>query len=74
MEQLIDIDQTRAITPIILYYAKNYADSTKNLTEGQTLALKEVEEKGLDILSPWKTGTLALPGFMMWQQRSRQYE
>lgn len=25
------------------------------------LALKGVEEKGLDILSPWKTGTLALP-------------
>jgi hypothetical protein len=25
------------------------------------LALKDVEEKGPDILSPWKTGTLALP-------------
>lgn len=61
VEQLIDIGQTRAIGLIILYYAKNYADKAENLTAGLRLALKEVEEKGLDILSPWKTGTLALP-------------
>lgn len=61
VEQLIDIGQTRAIGLIILYYAENYADTAENLTEGLTLALKDVAEKGLDILSLWKTGTLALP-------------
>ncbi|MBU0663364.1 MAG: ABC-ATPase domain-containing protein [Proteobacteria bacterium] len=61
VEQLIDIGQTRAIGLIIHYYARNYADRAENLTEGLRLALKDVEEKGLDILSPWKTGTLALP-------------
>jgi predicted ABC-class ATPase len=61
VEQLIDIGQTQAIGLIINFYAKNYADKTKSLTEGLTRVLKEVEEKGLDILSPWKIGTLALP-------------
>ncbi|MFA6972716.1 MAG: ABC-ATPase domain-containing protein [Gallionella sp.] len=61
VEQLIDIGQTRAIGLIIHFYAKNYADKTKNLMEGLSLVLKEVEENGLDILSSWKTGTLALP-------------
>ena len=61
VEQLIDIGQTRAIGLIIHYYAKNYADKAENIREGLKLTLKDVEEKGLDILSPWKTGTLALP-------------
>ena len=61
VEQLIDIGQTRAIGLVILAYVKNYAGKTKNLREGLTLVLKEVEERGLDILSPWKIGTLALP-------------
>jgi len=61
VEQLIDIGQTRAIGLIIHYYAINYADKAGNITEGLKLALKDVEEQGLDILSPWKTGTLALP-------------
>lgn len=59
VEQLIDIGQTRAIGLIMHWYASNYADSS--LGEGLKLALKEVEEKGLDILSLWKTGELALP-------------
>jgi predicted ABC-class ATPase len=61
VEQLVDIGQTRAIGLIIHAYAKKYADKTKNLAEGLALVLKEVDERGLDILSPWKTGTLALP-------------
>lgn len=61
VEQLIDIGQMRAIGLIIHFYTQHYADKTKNLTEGLILALKEIEEKGLDILSPWKIGTLALP-------------
>ena len=61
VEQLVDIGQTRAIGLIIHAYAKRYACKTNNLAEGLALVLKEVEEGGLDILSPWKTGMLALP-------------
>ena len=61
VEQLVDIGQTRAIGLIIHAYAKNNFDKMKCLGEGLALVLKEVEEQGLDILSPWKTGELALP-------------
>jgi len=61
VEQLVHIDQTRTIGLMILYYAKKYASSSPGLVEGLKLTLKDVEEKGLDILSPWKVGTLALP-------------
>ncbi len=61
VEQLIDIGQTRAIGLMIHFYAQHYVHKTDNLHEGLSLALKEVEDKGLDILSIWKTGTLALP-------------
>lgn len=61
VEQLIDIGQTRAIGLIMHLYATKYADKSDSLSEGLRLTLKEVEEKGLDILSPWKTGELALP-------------
>ena len=61
VEQLIDIGQTRAIGLIMHLYASSYADKSGSLVSGLRLALKDVEEKGLDILSPWKTGELALP-------------
>jgi len=61
VEQLIDTGQTRAIGLMIHFYATHYADKTDSLNAGLRLALNEVEEKGLDILSVWKTGTLAMP-------------
>ena len=61
VEQLVDIGQTRAIGLIIQAYAIKFFDKRNNLGEGLELLLKEVEEQGLDILSPWKTGELALP-------------
>jgi len=61
VEQLIDIGQTRAIGLMIHYYATHYADKSDDLGTSLKLVLKDVEDKGLDILSPWKTGTLALP-------------
>lgn len=61
VEQLVDIGQTRAIGLIMNLYASNYANKPGSLGEGLRLALKEVAENGLDILSPWKTGELALP-------------
>ncbi|MDQ6992747.1 MAG: ABC-ATPase domain-containing protein [Mariprofundus sp.] len=61
VEQLIDIGQTRSIGLLIYFYATNYASSTNSLNAGLKMALAAVEEKGLDMLSIWKTGTLALP-------------
>lgn len=61
VEQLVHIDQTRTIGLIIHYYASECAKKAPHLMEGIKLVLKDVEEKGLDVLSPWKTGDLALP-------------
>ena len=60
VEQLVDIAQTRAIGLLIHYYAVNYA-SASSLAEGLRLALEDVDEMGLDVLSPYKVGNLALP-------------
>lgn len=61
VEQLIDIAQTRSIGLLIHYYAVNYASKTSSFVEGLQLALKDVDEMGLDVLSPYKVGNLALP-------------
>ena len=60
VEQLVDMGQTRAIGLIIYYYAIKYA-SSKNIVEGLKCVFRDIEEKGLDILSPYKEGELALP-------------
>jgi len=61
VEQLVDIGQTRAIGLLIHYYARHYAGQAQGLREGLSRALRDVEERGLDILLPYKAGNLALP-------------
>jgi predicted ABC-class ATPase len=61
LEQLLDSSQTRCIGLIIYYYAQHYRGTSKNLTDGLLQVMEEIEEKGLDILHPFKAGTLALP-------------
>ncbi|MBE9504001.1 MAG: ABC-ATPase domain-containing protein [Proteobacteria bacterium] len=61
VEQLVDMGQTRTIGLLISYYAKHYVSKTESLTEGLALAFKEIEKSGLDILSTYKVGNLALP-------------
>jgi len=61
LEQLVDISQTRCIGFLIHYYAKHYLDKSKNLREGLEKVMRDVEEKGFDILLPYKVGNLALP-------------
>ncbi len=61
LEQLVDIGQTRCTGFLIYYYAKHYLDKTRNLKEGLEKAMRDVEEKGFDILLPYKVGNLALP-------------
>jgi predicted ABC-class ATPase len=61
LEQLVDTSQTRCIGFLIYYYANHYLDKSKDLREGLEKVMCDVEEKGFDILLPYKVGNLALP-------------
>ena len=61
VEQLVERGQTRTIGYLIRYYAKHFWNKSPSLEVGLQWTLDEVEKKGLDILTPWITGNLALP-------------
>jgi len=61
LEQLIDPSQSRAIGLMIHYYSENYLGKTPSLREGLAKVMEEVQEKGFDILLPYKVGNLAMP-------------
>jgi predicted ABC-class ATPase len=61
VEQLINIDQTRSIGLMILYYSQHYADSCQSLIEGLERVINDTQNNGLDILSEYKVGNLAMP-------------
>lgn len=61
LEQLVDMSQTRAIGLMIHYYSEKYLRRSRSLKEGVELVMKDVEERGLDCLLPYKVGNLAMP-------------
>jgi predicted ABC-class ATPase len=61
LEQLVDPSQTRTIGLMIHYYSEHYLEKTHNLREGLTKLMEGVQEKGFDILLPYKVGNLAMP-------------
>lgn len=61
VEQLIDMGQTRAIGLIIHYYASHYANQHDALIDGLRKVLADIDSRGLDVISPYKVGNLALP-------------
>jgi len=61
MSQLIDESQTRAIGAIIHQYATRYATRGLTLADGVREVYRDMEEKGLDDLVPYRTGNLAKP-------------
>ena len=61
VEQLIDIGQTRAIGLMIHLYSERYANNSDNMINGLQQLLLDVEQQGLDLISPYKVGNLALP-------------
>jgi predicted ABC-class ATPase len=61
LEQLVDISQTRAIGDMIHYFSTTFAKKEITLREGLGRVLKDMEEKGLDLLSPYKLGCYAMP-------------
>ena len=54
VEQLVDSNQTRAIGDIIRYAMENYMDGKATLREIVYKVHKDIEEKGLDVISPFK--------------------
>ncbi len=61
LEQMVDISQTRAIGELIHLYSTRYLQKHDGLRQGVHAMMKDVQEKGMDILSPGRTGNLALP-------------
>ncbi len=61
LEQLVDPSQARAIGLLIHYYSETYLEKASSLREGLTQMMEEVQERGLDILLPYKVGDLAMP-------------
>ncbi len=64
VEQLVDESQTRAIAALIRYSARRYVDGRRTLREVLEAALRDVDERGLDVLSPFPgqpVGDLARP-------------
>jgi predicted ABC-class ATPase len=59
VEQLVDISQTRAIGDAI-YYGIRYMDGRRTLNEIVERVLSDINNEGLDILSPWPVGDYAM--------------
>jgi len=52
VEQLVDKDQLRAIAAAIVYAKKHYLDGKRTLAEILDLVLADIDEKGLDVVTP----------------------
>lgn len=64
VEQLVDVGQTRAIGDAIYYISRKYADGAHSVREIVEMVSRDIEENGLDILSPFRNevyGGYALP-------------
>jgi predicted ABC-class ATPase len=61
LEQLVDKSQTRSIGLFIHYYAEHYIHEGLPLREGLKRCFEDLEEKGLDMLLPYRVGNLARP-------------
>ncbi len=52
VEQLVDKDQLRAIAAAIVYAKKHYLDGKRTLAEILDLVLADIDENGLDVVTP----------------------
>lgn len=60
VEQLVETAQVRCIGRLIYRYATHHGDAPI-LTEGLAALFADIDEHGLDPLTPYREGTLALP-------------
>ncbi len=61
LEQLVDTSQTRSIGLFIHYYAQHYMHRDLPLKDGLDRCFQDLDEKGLDMLLPYRVGNLAKP-------------
>ena len=61
LEQLVDTSQTRSIGLFIHYYAQHYIHRGLPLKDGLERCFGDLEERGLDMLLPYRVGNLAKP-------------
>lgn len=61
LEQLVDLSQTKAIGEIIYYYSEKYCNKNMTLKESLGKIIDDIKNKGLDILTPYKRGDIAMP-------------
>ncbi len=61
LEQLVDQGQLTTIGYLMRYYYNQFPDTEKGLVEVLEELLSMVETEGLDCITPYTTGTLALP-------------
>jgi len=61
LEQLVDRAQLQAIGYLMSYYYNRFSGEEKGLVEALEELLLLVESKGLDCITPYITGTLAMP-------------
>ncbi|MFQ5842574.1 MAG: ATPase, partial [Thermodesulfobacteriota bacterium] len=57
----VDRSQTRSIGLFIHYYAQHHIHRGLPLREGLERCFQDLEEKGLDMLLPYRVGNLAKP-------------
>jgi predicted ABC-class ATPase len=60
VEQLVSKDQLRAIAAAMVYAKKNYIDGQKTLPQILDAVMQDITEKGLDVITPFPQGDLAL--------------
>ena len=61
VEQLVHRDQTRAIGWILYYFLSHPGRGEITVTDGLKRCLLEIQKCGLDKVTPYKSGDLAMP-------------
>jgi predicted ABC-class ATPase len=60
VEQIVDNGQLKAIAAAIIYCKQNYLQQSRTLAEILNLVSQDLEDRGLDVITDFPTGELAL--------------
>jgi len=61
LEQMVDPSQTRAIGELIHLYSTRYLEKHRGLRQGVEAMMADLDEKGLDLATASRNGSLAMP-------------
>jgi hypothetical protein len=59
VEQVADVAQLRAIAEAMVYAKQKYLDGRRSIREIIDVVMAEIEEQGLEVISPFPKGDLA---------------